>query len=108
MDLAWTAERFSRTVLIAVLIAGSGSALLRLVAHQYDPELIERLRQTALALLLMMASGIISGFNVLGFWSAVFGALLISVVSWLINGFIGEHGTVEYIDLRHRGGNRWE
>jgi len=59
------------------------------------------------ALLLMMASGIISGFNVLGFWSAVFGALLISVVSWLINGFIGDRGTVEYIDLKHRGGNRW-
>ena len=60
------------------------------------------------ALLLMMASGIISGFNVAGFWSAVFDALLISVVSWLINGFIGERGTVEYIDLKHRGGNRWE
>ncbi|MEN8243817.1 MAG: phage holin family protein [Thermodesulfobacteriota bacterium] len=60
------------------------------------------------ALLLMMASGIISGFNVAGFWSAVFGALLISVVSWLINGFIGERGTVEYIDLKHRGGNRWQ
>lgn len=60
------------------------------------------------ALLLMMASGIISGFNVAGFGSAVFGALLISVVSWLINGFIGERGTVEYIDLKHRGGNRWE
>jgi len=60
------------------------------------------------ALLLMMASGIISGFNVAGFWSAMFGALLISVVSWLINGFIGERGTVEYIDLKHRGGNRWE
>jgi putative membrane protein len=60
------------------------------------------------ALLLMMASGIISGFNVHGFWSAVFGALLISVVSWLINGFIGDRGTVEYIDLKHRGGNRWE
>ena len=60
------------------------------------------------ALLLMMASGIISGFNVHGFWSAVFGALLISVVSWLINGFVGERGTVEYIDLKHRGGNRWE
>jgi len=59
------------------------------------------------ALLLMMASGVISGFNVHGFWSAVFGALLISVVSWLINGFIGDRGTVEYIDLRHRGGNRW-
>ena len=60
------------------------------------------------ALLLMMASGIISGFNVHGFWSAVFGAFLISVVSWLINGFIGERGTVEYIDLKHKGGNRWE
>ena len=60
------------------------------------------------ALLLMMASGIISGFNVHGFWSAVFGALLISLVSWLINGFIGDRGTVEYIDLKHRGGNRWE
>lgn len=60
------------------------------------------------ALLLMMASGVISGFNVEGFWSAVFGALLISVVSWLINGFIGERGTVEYIDLKHKGGNRWE
>jgi len=59
------------------------------------------------ALLLLMASGIISGFNVHGFWSAVFGALLISVVSWLINGFIGDRGTVEYIDLKHRGGNRW-
>ena len=60
------------------------------------------------ALLLMMASGIISGFHVAGFWSAVFGALLISVVSWLINGFIGERGTVEYINLKHKGGNRWE
>lgn len=60
------------------------------------------------ALLLMMASSISSGFNVAGFWSAVFGALLISVVSWLVNGFIGERGTVEYIDLKHRGGNRWE
>ena len=60
------------------------------------------------ALLLMMASGIISGFHVAGFWSAVFGALLISVVSWLINGFISERGTVEYINLKHKGRNRWE
>lgn len=60
------------------------------------------------ALLLKMASGVISGFNVEGFWPAVFGALLISVVSWLINGFINDRGAVEYIDLRHKGGNRWE
>lgn len=60
------------------------------------------------ALLLRMASGVITGFHVQGFWSAVFGALLISVVSWLINGFINGHGRVEYIDLKHKGGNRWE
>lgn len=60
------------------------------------------------AVLLKMASGVISGFNVEGFWPAVFGSLLISVVSWLINSFISERGTVEYIDLKHRGGNRWE
>ena len=60
------------------------------------------------AVLLKMASGVISGFNVEGFWPAVFGSLLISVVSWLLNSFISERGTVEYIDLKHRGGNRWE
>jgi len=60
------------------------------------------------ALLLKMASGVISGLHVEGFWPAVFGALLISLMSWLINSFISERGTVEYIDLKHRGGNRWE
>ncbi len=60
------------------------------------------------ALLLKMASGIITGFNVEGFWPAVFGSFLISVVSWLINGFINERGSVEYIDLTRKGGNRWE
>ena len=60
------------------------------------------------AVLLKMASGVISGFNVEGFWPAVFGSLLINVVSWLINGFINDRGSVEYIDLKHRGGNRWE
>jgi len=60
------------------------------------------------AVLLKMASGVISGFNVEGFWPAVFGSLLISVVSWLINGFISDRGSVEYINLKHKGGNRWE
>ena len=60
------------------------------------------------ALILKMASGVISGLHVEGFWPAVFGALLISLMSWLINSFISERGTVEYIDLKHRGGNRWE
>ena len=60
------------------------------------------------AVMLMMASGVIPGFEVYGFWSAVFGSFLISVVSWLLNSFISGQGEVEYIDLKHRGGNKWE
>ena len=60
------------------------------------------------ALLLKMASGAIPGFVVHGFWTAVFGSLIISVVSWLLGSFINEQGRVEYIEL-HRGKNgRWE
>ena len=60
------------------------------------------------AVLLMMASGVISGFNVEGFGSALLGALIISLFGFLLNVFIGGHGTIETIDLKHRGGNRWE
>ena len=60
------------------------------------------------ALMLMMLSGVISGCKVYGFWSAVFGSLLISLVSWLLTSFISERGTVQYIDLKNVGGNRWE
>ncbi len=60
------------------------------------------------ALMLMMVSGVISGFEVYGFWSAVFGSLFISLVSWLLTSFINERGTVQYIDLKNVGGRRWE
>jgi putative membrane protein len=60
------------------------------------------------AIVLMMVSGVISGFEVYGFWSAMFGSLLISLVSWLLTSFISERGTVQYIDLKNVGGNRWE
>jgi len=60
------------------------------------------------AIVLKMVSGVISGFEVYGFWSAVFGSLLISLVSWLLTSFIGGRGTVQYIDLKNVGGNRWE
>ena len=59
------------------------------------------------ALLLKMASGVISGFEVHGFWPALFGALIISLVSWLLSSFISDRGCVEVIDLKRKGGNRW-
>ena len=62
------------------------------------------------ALMLKMASGIIPGFEVYGFWTAVIGSLIISVISWLLNSFISDKGRVErveYIDLTKKG-NKWE
>ena len=85
------------------------------------------------ALMLKTASGVISGFEVYGFWSAIFGSLIISAISWLLNSFIIEHGSVTYhraapntrypirgrnenqnknendtIDLENKGDDRWE
>ncbi|HWR57370.1 MAG TPA: phage holin family protein [Thermodesulfovibrionales bacterium] len=62
------------------------------------------------AFMLMMVSGVISGFEVHGFWTAVFGSLIISIISWLLNSFISDRGRVEridYIDLKKKG-DRWE
>jgi putative membrane protein len=62
------------------------------------------------ALMLKMASGIIPGFEVNGFWTAVIGSLIISVISWLLNSFISDRGRVErvdYIDLTKKG-DKWE
>jgi len=71
------------------------------------------------ALLLKMASGIIPGFDVHGFWSAVFAALIISGVNWILSSFIKEHGRVDrmettkkekgnYIDLEKQDDDKWE
>jgi putative membrane protein len=60
------------------------------------------------AVMLKMASGVIGGFDVHGFWTALFGALIISLTSWLINIFINDKGQVDVIDLKHRGGGQWE
>ena len=50
------------------------------------------------ALLLKMASGVIPGFDVHGFWSAVFAALIISGVNWILSSFINEHGRIERVE----------
>lgn len=59
------------------------------------------------ALMLMMASGVISGFHIAGFWSAIFGSLVIGVVSWLLTSMINDQGKMEVITLQQRRG-RWE
>jgi len=55
------------------------------------------------AFLLKLVSLMIQGFEVHGFWSAVFGALLLSLVSGLLSLFINDRGRVEVVVHRQRG-----
>jgi len=73
------------------------------------------------AFMLKMASGLISGFTVTGFWTAIFGSLLISIANWMLSALIQENRMYEYsqpqsqrpdqdddtIDLSQKG-NKWE
>jgi putative membrane protein len=65
------------------------------------------------ALLLKMASGVIPGFYVHGFWTAGFGSLIISVINFLLSSLLSEstkepNGRNDVIDLERRDGDRWE
>jgi putative membrane protein len=60
------------------------------------------------AVLLMMVSGVISGFTVNGSGPALLGSLVISLVSWALTSLVSERGTIEVIDLHRRGDDRWE
>jgi len=36
-------------------------------------------------LMLLLTAGLVPGFTLVGFWSAVFGAILLSIVTWFLN-----------------------
>jgi putative membrane protein len=40
------------------------------------------------ALCLALTAALVPGFEISGFWSAFFGALLVSIVSWILNGLL--------------------
>lgn len=52
------------------------------------------------ALCLWLTSALVRGFEVQGFWAAVLGALLVSLVSWVLNGFLSDRGQVVVITRR--------
>lgn len=55
------------------------------------------------AAMLNLADWFVDGFEVVGFWSSVFGAIVISLVSGLCSNFIGPRGRYEVLVVR-RGG----
>ena len=64
------------------------------------------------AMLLMIVSGVISGFAVRDFKSALFGSLLISIVNAILGSFVGDRKKPDKdsstIEMRKTGDDRWE
>ena len=52
------------------------------------------------AAMLWLAAGVVKGFEVHGFWSALAGWLLMSFFTFAINLLIGETGRVEFVTMR--------
>jgi putative membrane protein len=52
------------------------------------------------AAMLNLAGWFVDGFEVVGFWSSIFGAIIVSLVSGLCANFIGSNGRYEVLIVR--------
>ncbi|MGH7318005.1 MAG: phage holin family protein [Candidatus Rokuibacteriota bacterium] len=52
------------------------------------------------ALCLWLTAGVVKGFEIHGFWSALLGAMIVSVVSWVLTAFLSDRGQVVAITRR--------
>jgi putative membrane protein len=92
------------TLLAAALLLGIVNAIVRPIAVVLTLPLT--LLTLGLFLLVINAAMLglvallLSGFQVSGFWTAVGGALIVSVTGWLASGLIGNNGKVEVITRR--------
>jgi len=92
------------TVIVAALVLGLINALVRPVL------LVLTLPLTLVtlglflfvlnALCLWLTSAIVPGFEVRGFWAAFWGALIVSALSWAVNGFVSDRGRMVVITER--------
>jgi putative membrane protein len=94
------------TVVVAALVLGLVNAIVRPVL------LVLTLPLTLVtlglflfvlnALCLWLTSAVVPGFEVRGFWAAFWGALIVSALSWAVNGFVSDRGRVVVITDRDR------
>jgi putative membrane protein len=54
-------------------------------------------------LMIELVSHFLSGFVVNGLWPAILSAIVVSITSWLMSGFIGPQGRIEVVTVRHYG-----
>ena len=60
------------------------------------------------ALMLWLTGTLLAGFQVHGFWTAVGGALVLSIISMAANSLVGDRGNIEVIDMRRGSRGQWE
>jgi putative membrane protein len=58
------------------------------------------------ALMILLVAWFLPGFMVAGFWSAVGAAIVVSLTSWVMSGWIGPRGRIEVMTVRQPPG-RW-
>ena len=89
------------TLILAGLLLGIVNAIVRPFALLLSlPALLLTLGLFLLvvnAAMLGLVALMLKGFHIAGFWTAVGGALIVSVVSWVGSWFIGSRGRVEVI-----------
>jgi putative membrane protein len=92
------------TLILAGLLLGLVNAIVRPFALLLAlPALLLSLGLFLLvvnAAMLGLVALMLKGFHIAGFWNAVGGALIVSIVSWIGSWFIGSRGRVEVI--RHK------
>ena len=59
------------------------------------------------ALMIELVAYFLPGFIVAGFWSAIGAAIIVSLTSWVMSGWIGPRGRIEVVTMRSPRG-RWE
>ncbi len=58
-------------------------------------------------LMIELVSYFLSGFVVAGFWPAFFAAIVVSLTSWVMSGWVGPpRGRIDVVTVRHTG--RWD
>lgn len=86
-----------QTLLVAALVIGIINSLIKPVAHLIAlPITLLTLGIFALIVntaMLALAAVIVPGFTIAGFWSAFFGAILLSIVSTFLHSMIREDST---------------
>jgi putative membrane protein len=92
------------TLLVAALLLGIVNAIVRPIAVVLTlPLTLVTLGLFLLvinAAMLGLVALLLSGFHISGFWTAVGGALIVSITGWLASGLIGNNGKVEMISRR--------